>query len=101
MNKGVLIIIAIIAISIIIYGAMAAQHNKTLANVDQKLKDVDAAAFHLLDVCNAQSDPQQQGICDAQLLDIYNNECITYHDKLSVCATNGPLEKYLRQAGYI
>ncbi len=80
---------------------MAAQHGKTLANVDQKLKEVDAATANMINICNAQTDAQQQGICDSQLLGVYNNECITYHDKLSVCATNGPLEKYLRMAGYI
>lgn len=101
MNKGVLVIIGIITVSVIIYGAMASQHGKTLANIDQKLVEVDAAAAHLIDTCTSETDPQQQGMCDAQILGMYNNECITYKEKLSVCATNGPVETYLKKAGYI
>lgn len=101
MNKGFIIIIAIITISLIAYGAMAAQHNTTLANEDTKLKEVDAAAAHLIDVCNSESNPTQQGYCDANIMQLYNNECIDYKDKLSVCADNGPVEQYLTKAGYI
>ena len=101
MNKGIVIVVAIIAISIIIYGAMAAQHNKTLANVDQKLVEVDAAAAHLIDICNSETEPTAMGACDANILNIYNNECITYKEKLSVCKDGGPVETYLQKAGYI
>lgn len=101
MNKGIIIVIAIIAISIIIYGAMAAQHNKTLANIDQKLVEVDAAAAHMIDVCKSVTDPIVQGQCDADILNTYRTTCVDYPDKLSVCKSGGPVEQYLKEAGYI
>lgn len=100
-NKGALIIIAIIAISLIIYAAMAAQHSNTESNVNDRLKEVDAAAAHLIDVCNGVTDPMTLGQCDANIMQLYNNECIDLKDKLSVCKDNGPVETYLKQAGYI
>jgi hypothetical protein len=101
MSKKALIPIGIIAITVIIFLVMAAQHNKTLANVDQKAKEVDAAAAHLIDVCNHETNPQALGMCDANIQNLYNNECINDMAILSVCASNGPVEQYLKKTGYL
>lgn len=101
MNKGILVIVAIIAISLIVYGAMAAQHNKTQANVDNKLTEVDAAAAHLVDVCNSVTDPMAKSECDSNIMTVWNTNCVDFGDKLSVCKENGPIEQYLKKAGYL
>lgn len=101
MNKGVLVIIGIIAISVIIYGAMAAQHGKTLANVDEKLKEVDAAGAHLIDTCKTTFNDADKITCDSNVLSLYHNECVQYPDKLSICKSGGAVEQYLKAAGYI
>lgn len=101
MNKGVLVIIGIIAISLIIYGAMAAQHGKTLANVDEKLKAVDVAAAHLIDTCKTTFNDADKITCDSNVLELYHNECVQYQEKLSVCKSGGPVEQYLKAAGYL
>jgi hypothetical protein len=101
MSKKALIPIGIITITVIVFVAMAAQHNQTLANIDQRTKEVDAAAAHLIDVCNHETDPQTLGTCDANIQNIYNDECINDMAKLSVCSPNGPVEQYLKKTGYL
>jgi hypothetical protein len=101
MSKRILIPIGIITITVIVFLAMSAQHGKTLANVDQKYKEVDAAAAHLIDICNSATEPMAIGSCDANIQNLYNNDCVTDKTKLSVCSDNGPVEQYLKKAGLL
>lgn len=101
MKKFLIFMFGIIVISLIIYGGMASQHNKTLANIDDKLKEVDAAAAHLVDVCSSVTDDSSKIECNANILNMWHTDCVEHAGKLDSCKPDGPIEKYLKVEGFL